>query len=305
MNISASIQIPSKETLASAEVVLSGWSPLGRVLVVGNDAAAREQNCELLKSLGYAAIDSTDALHALRQIATDASIGIVMVDLKMDGPNGLFLLNEIAERFMALRPIVTIAIGEAASDLTVEVMRAGASDLLVKPIAADSLSHSLRRATSRWSRQAQQFHAAAFGGPGADAPAKPAAPLIPRDPSFADLHLFGTKIIKGRQSRSQYIDGKLLNEAAWGILLDLAVAGLKGERVATSSACAAAQVPLSTALRHVNQLIQEGWVRRVGDPRDKRRTFLELQPRYFDVMVSYLRATWHLFGATAARYGQH
>ena len=29
-------------------------------------------------------------------------------------------------------------------------------------------------------------------------------------------------------------------------------------------------MPLSTALRHVNQLFVAGWVKRVGDPRDKR-----------------------------------
>lgn len=300
MSIPANRNHPAQETQRSAEVVLPGWSPLGRVLVVGNDAVALEQHSELLESLGYSAIVSPDALNALRQVATDTSIGIVMVDLKMDGPDGLFLLSEIAERFMALRPIVTIAVGEAASDLTVEVMRAGASDLLVKPIAAEGLSQSLRRATSRWSRLAYQFHTSAFGSPGLEAVAKGEA-AVPRDPSFADLQRLGAKIIKSRHNRNQYVDGKLLNEAAWGILLDLAVAGLKGERVATSSACAAAQVPLSTALRHVNQLIEEGWVRRVGDLKDKRRTFLELQPRYFDVMVNYLRATWYVFQANPSR----
>lgn len=300
MNIPANINHLARETLRSAEVILPGWSPLGRVLVVGNDAAALDQHSELLESLGYSAIVSPDALNALRQIATDTSIGIVMVDLKMDGPDGLFLLSEIAERFMALRPIVTIAVGEAASDLTVEVMRAGASDLLVKPIAAEGLSQSLRRATSRWSSLANQFHTSAFGSLGLEAVVKP-EPAVPLDPSFADLRLLGTKIIKSRQSRNQYINDKLLNEAAWGILLDLTVAALKGERVATSSACAAAQVPLSTALRHVNQLIQEGWVRRVSDLKDKRRTFLELQPRCFDVMVSYLRATWYVFQANPNR----
>ena len=295
MNSPANFDRSALERHQPAEVIVPGWSPLGRVLVVGNDEAGLAHQCELLESLGYSSVVSHDALNALRQIAQDGSIGVVLVDLRMEGLNGLFLLNEVAERFMNLRPIVTIAVGEAASDLTVDVMRAGASDLLLKPIAADGLSNSLRRAAARWSRLAQQFHSAALAAGEAARPVHPPAP-VQGDPSFADLHPLGVKIIKSRQNRSQFIDSDLLNEATWGILLDLAVSGLKGERVATSSACAAAQVPLSTALRHVNQLIKAGWVKRVGDPKDKRRTFLELQPHCFDLMTSYLRATWHVFG---------
>lgn len=304
MNVPASINLDSPGSLRAGEVALPGWSPQGRVLIVGNDAPGLERQGQLLGSLGYAPVISHDVLNALRQIASDSSIGIVMVDLRMAELDGLFLLNEISERFMALRPIVTIAVGETDADLTIDVMRSGASDLLIKPLAAQAMSQSLRRATARLSRLAQQFQFASFGGGAVEGSANSARqlPAVPSEPSFADLHRLGAKIIKSRHSRSEYLSEKLLNEANWGILLDLVVAGLKGEKVATSSACAAAQVPLSTALRHVNQLIQEGWVRRVNDPGDKRRTFLELHPRYFDVMVAYLRAAWHVFGATPERH---
>lgn len=289
-----------------AEHIMPSGSPLTQILVVGNDADSRNEICELLQNLGYPCLTASDALDALRIIAADHSVGIVLSDLKMEKLDGLFLLNEIAERFMALRPIVTIALGETASDLNVEVMRSGASDLLVKPLAADSLSSSLRRAAARWTRLAHQFQAMALGtadlGPlqssaGRVQPAK-------KDPAFSDLCDFGEKLLKARDCRSKYIDNDLLNEATWGILLDLIVAGLKGERVATSNACAAAQVPLSTALRHVNQLIKAGVIRRLDDPRDRRRTFLELQPRYFDLMVDYLRSGWNLFEARNGQSGK-
>lgn len=292
---------------ASAGEPSQGFSAVSRVLIVGNDAQCQENSRELVESLGYSCATSPDALTALRLIGADNSIGIVVIDIQMESLDGVFLLNEIAERFMALRPLVTIALGEElAADLTVQAMRAGASDFLVKPVTVNSLSNCLRRATSRWNRLAHQFRAAALHPHGLDLAVEAAvhSAAMPAEPSFADLHDLGTKIIRSRQSRNRFIEPGLLNDATWGILLDLAVAGLRGERVATSGACAAAQVPLSTALRHVNQLISAGWIKRVGDPKDKRRTFLELQPRAFDLMSGYLRSSWEIHHARPARVGR-
>ena len=304
MNIPANISF-LRQDQASGGDALQNWAAVSRVLIVGNDAECLEASRDMLESLGYACSTSPDALSALRLIAADSSIGIILVDIQMQALDGVFLLNEISERFMALRPLVTIAVGEdLAADLTVQSMRAGASDFLVKPVTVNCLSISLRHAASRWTRLAQQFRVAAIHPQGLELAADAAVQsAVPAEPSFSDLHDLGVKIIKSRQSRGKFIDPGLLNEAAWGILLDLAVAGLRGERVATSSACAAAQVPLSTALRHVNQLIGAGLIRRVGDPKDKRRTFLELQPRAFDMMNGYLRASWEIHRAKPARQG--
>lgn len=302
MNIPATINLSSPGTMV-AGVRPSAWPMLCRVLLVGNDAESLEHYRDLVENLGYSCDTETDALSALRHLVADAGIGIVMVDLKMEQLDGLFLLNEISERFMALRPLVTIATGETESDLTVDLMRCGASDLLVKPLAVDDLCKSLRRAASRWGRLARQFQATTALALAADSLAAPVQRALNGggEPSSEELQELGAKIIKSRQSRSNFVESHLLNEATWGILLDLAVAHLKGEHVATSSACAAAQVPLSTALRHVNQLIEAGWVKRVGDPHDKRRTFLELQPHFADLMTNYLKASWYLFGGKSAR----
>jgi len=299
VTIPANVRLISQENLPAAHPSSAAWSMASRVLVVSRDEKTGEQQQEMIRSLGYACAGTSDALSALRMIATDNSIGVVLIELKLGALDGLFLLNEISDRFSALRPIVTVAIGDQATDLTIDVMRSGASDLLERPLSMNALSDGLRRAVSRWTRQAQQFRAAAFAPEAlervVEAPVR--SGFAAGDPSFADLQELGTRLIKSRQNRVNFVSESLLNEAAWGILLDLAVAGLKGERVATSSACASAQVPLSTALRHVNLLIKAGWVKRVGDPKDKRRTFIELQPHSFDLMVKYLRANWEVFAA--------
>jgi len=77
-------------------------------------------------------------------------------------------------------------------------------------------------------------------------------------------------------------------------LLDLAEASLRGEAVPASSASATTLVPLSTALRHVNNLVEAGLVRRWTDPKDKRRTLLELEPHAKAAMHRYLENAWKL-----------
>lgn len=302
MNIPARINFLSSDQESAMQSIALGLSGSARVLVVEGNDHSREEHKELIQSLGYSCVTAPDALSALRLIAADSTIGIVLVELHMKALDGVFLLNEISERFSISRPLVSIAIGNDPSDLTVEVMRSGASDLLQKPLLVDGLSNCLRRASSRWTRLTHQFRVAELPQEGArqGSAAPVASTFAATDPSYADLQGLGAKLLKSRQARANFVAEDLLCEAAWGILLDLTVAGLKNERVATSSACAAAQVPLSTALRHVNQLIQAGWVKRVSDPKDKRRTFIELQPAAFDQMVKYLRSTWEIFGASTS-----
>lgn len=307
MNIAANLSVASKDHLPAPMLVSPRRASAGGVLIVGGCAQTREEQESLVQSLGYPCKTAPDALSALRLVATDSNIGIVLAHLKMETMDGIFLLNEITERFSWMRPMVMVVVGDKASDFTVEAVRSGASDLLEEPLSVDALSDCLRRAVSRWTRLAHQLHAGALrlGGGEVDDQQSFGLAFKSADPSFADLQELGAKLLKIRQSRGNFVAEDVISEPAWGILLDLVVAGLKGERVATSSACAAAQVPLSTALRHVNQLIQAGWVKRINDPHDKRRTFLELQPRYFDVMVNYLRATWHVFGTNSARPARH
>lgn len=69
---------------------------------------------------------------------------------------------------------------------------------------------------------------------------------------------------------------------------------MREEAIATSSVSATAHVPLSTALRHINNLVGAGLVRSWTDPADKRRTLLELEPRARDAMQQYLSTAWQL-----------
>lgn len=268
------------------------------VLIVDDDPVCLEEYAELLESLGYHCQQAPDAATALRLICNDLRIGIVLTDLLMPDMDGLTLLDELSNRFMATRPLLAIVVtGQTSLDIAISAMRSNAIDFLEKPVSLQSLSAALRRASSRWTRLAAVFQLQALAHSGAplatDFP--PRRDVFGQDkPTPDDLQNFAMQMMKDRQIRSKYFDAQILNGPAWDILIDLAAAGLQGRAVPTSSACASTQAPFSTALRHVNQLVEAGLVKRTIDPGDKRRTLLELEPEALEQMSRYLASSWEM-----------
>lgn len=82
-------------------------------------------------------------------------------------------------------------------------------------------------------------------------------------------------------------DPTLFGEPAWDLLLDLLSAERLNKRVSISSACIAASVPQTTALRWINVLEDRGLVERVEDELDARRVFLHLTKRAHHLMKEY------------------
>lgn len=68
----------------------------------------------------------------------------------------------------------------------------------------------------------------------------------------------------------------LFGEPAWDVLLDLYLAHLDQRTVSVSSACIAACVPPTTALRYLTRLERSGLLKRKPDPTDNRRVLVSL-----------------------------
>ncbi|MCZ8171610.1 MAG: response regulator [Brevundimonas sp.] len=270
--------------------------PQCKVLIVDDDVAFLEESVELLSRLGYHCIPAADAPAALQILANDAAIGIVITDIRMPGMDGLSLLNELSERFMQMRPMVGIVMtAQSSIDQLVTAMRASAIDFIEKPVTVDGMAAALRRATSRWARLATQYRLARLAEPNRSSAASDGTE--PRQPSVEELQKFATALLKARQTRAKYFNPQILSGPAWGMLIDLTAAGLKGEALPTSSVCATSGVSFSTALRHVAQLVDAGLVRRAGDPSDKRRTLLQIEPEALDLMVRYLSSSLETLNA--------
>lgn len=80
----------------------------------------------------------------------------------------------------------------------------------------------------------------------------------------------------------------LFGEPVWDMLLYLYADGERAANICVSSACFAANVPQTTALRCVARLEEFGLVKRRDDPMDRRRKFVELTERGNQLMESYI-----------------
>lgn len=98
------------------------------------------------------------------------------------------------------------------------------------------------------------------------------------------------QIIANRQRRARFFDAHLFADPAWDMLLDLTAAHVEGQKVSVTSLCIAANVPATTALRWLTQMVETGVLRRVADPADRRRVFIELSESARAGMARYFAA---------------
>lgn len=274
------------------------------VLVVDDDPGALEEYAETIGNLGYACHVATGAADALRTIAADSRIGIVVTDVQMPGMDGIAFLAQISARFGFIRPIVPIIVtGYGSLQQAVEAMRVQAVDLLAKPVSDGELAAALRRAAMRWAQQVGQLRlAAAMAGGNSVGMADEHGSRknasgegrVHRHGAHSDETLQAAlrNAIRNRRARKELFQFDHFADPAWDILLDLASARLAGKTVPVLSACAAAGVPTSTALRWIRLLVEQGMVRRWSDPSDRRRDLVEIQDHAMAAMREFMERQW-------------
>ncbi len=112
------------------------------ILIVDDDAALREGMAETLTDLGHAVIEAADGPAALA-IAARRRPDAVLLDLRMPGMEGLEVLSRL--RALPDPPGVAILTAHASAANTIEAMRLGAVDHLVKPVGRADLAALLER----------------------------------------------------------------------------------------------------------------------------------------------------------------
>ena len=97
---------------------------------------------------------------------------------------------------------------------------------------------------------------------------------------------------KVRRRRESIVGEKdMFSDPCWDILLDLFIAHGKNRQISITSACLAAQVPASTALRWITVLEQMGLIERKRDTKDARRRFVQLTPKAIAQVSDILAST--------------
>lgn len=110
---------------------------MARILLADDDAAFRDAVVKALRDLaGYEVTECSTADEALDRLRRE-SFDVVLTDLRMPGASGLELLKQAAARMPDCVLIVLTAY--ASIDATIEAMRAGVHDFLLKPLRVETL----------------------------------------------------------------------------------------------------------------------------------------------------------------------
>lgn len=107
-----------------------------RVLVVDDELAMRESIAAWLAQDGYEVAKAADASEALA-LLEQQEFGLALVDIKMPGMDGVELLGRIKDEYPETLVVIITAYGSIES--SVEAMKAGASDYLLKPFDPEQL----------------------------------------------------------------------------------------------------------------------------------------------------------------------
>lgn len=114
----------------------------GRILVVDDERAIRDEIAEAIVAAGHEARCARNADQALALLA-EAPADVVLTDLRMPGVDGLELLKAIGERAEGTAVLLMTAF--ASVETAVEALKAGASDYLLKPLVLDELLAKIER----------------------------------------------------------------------------------------------------------------------------------------------------------------
>ncbi|MBW2190960.1 MAG: sigma-54-dependent Fis family transcriptional regulator [Deltaproteobacteria bacterium] len=128
----------------------------GHVLIVDDEANARNALAELMDDAGYSVSTAADGRTALLQIE-QVDPDVVLTDLKMPGMDGLALIEH--GRPMSSHTSFIVMTAFATIDTAVQAIKLGAQSYLTKPLELDAVIAIVDRALerTRLSREAAQL----------------------------------------------------------------------------------------------------------------------------------------------------
>jgi len=116
---------------------------IGRVLVVDDNARARQSMVDVLAAAGHEVVASASAVEALKVVEKTA-FDVIITDLQMPGMDGLTFIRTLAERKVESQIVMVTAFASVTS--AVEAMRYGAFDYIEKPFDVEQLETLVARA---------------------------------------------------------------------------------------------------------------------------------------------------------------
>jgi CheY-like chemotaxis protein len=113
-----------------------------RVAVVDDELFFREAITEVLDADGIDCVTAENGHRAL-ELADDPEIGVMLLDIRMPGMDGIEVLRRLREQRPNLRVLVLSA--STDQETVLEALRLGASDYLAKPLHDEELVFAVKR----------------------------------------------------------------------------------------------------------------------------------------------------------------
>ena len=265
-----------------------------RVLLVEDETELLAEMEEVLRRAGFA-VEATSHPRSAIELATDQrQLDVVVTDIRMPEIEGIDLIGILRARLPEEWGTQFIVVtGVASVENAVGSMRAGAMDFLCKPVGRAELIRAVDAAAAR----ARALRESRGGAEAAKrllgqlermmAQAQPAGSEQPSTPERRRIDAAGLRgLIKARARRDELF--ALEGEPSWDMLLDLASAKLTGEELSVTAVCLASRASMTTALRRLGELVDQGLVLRRRDQHDGRRHIVELSDEGLKRLLDYL-----------------
>lgn len=292
-----------------------GDTPQARILVIDDDPSTLQLVHSVLDANGYATLTATSAEQALAILGETSDILLAISDINMPGTDGIVFLERLGSHGSPqTTPGVIFLTAHPRMDFAVAALRLGALDFLTKPVRPKELLQAVSKAVERVQRgraspqlmnlaqQAEALAAALKGWsqlpvPNETATSPPTGRKAGAD-NPRDLALLGMEQV--RRLRRSFPPLSELDDVAWHVLLELASAEQRGQKLSVSALCVSIDnVSSTTALRRVQELVKAGHIARVPDPADARRDFVALDSATQAVLDQYLERVGQELAAVA------
>ena len=126
-----------------------------RLLIVDDEEPFVAAMSRRLTRRGYVVADASDGRSALNVLKNDASVEVVVLDVKMPVMDGIETLQAI-RRFHPLVEVIMLT-GHATVESAIEGMKLGAFDYLMKPCDMDTLVKKVDDAIARKRAQEERI----------------------------------------------------------------------------------------------------------------------------------------------------
>jgi len=113
----------------------------GSILVAEDELLPRKNICRVLEEEGFQVREAADGTAAIEEIDTH-DFDLILVDLKMPGADGMAVLEHV--RKVSPQTLVVIMTAYASLETSVEALRLGAQDYILKPIVLDAVVNKVR-----------------------------------------------------------------------------------------------------------------------------------------------------------------